>query len=74
MKEDDNNLELNLRTDNSRERQDSLMRSSADTYCSQRSSKRKGSEWEILGNLEKGVAYTIKPKIKNEPFDRKGNW
>ena len=27
-----------------------------------RTSKRKGSEWEILGNLEKGVAYTIKPK------------
>ena len=27
-----------------------------------RTSKRKGSEWEILGNLEKGVHYTIKPK------------
>ena len=27
-----------------------------------RSSKRKGSEWEILVNLEKGVHYTIKPK------------
>ena len=28
----------------------------------QRSVKRKGSEWEILANLEKGVHYTIKPK------------
>ena len=27
-----------------------------------RTSKRKGSEWEILANLEKGVHYTIKPK------------
>ena len=27
-----------------------------------RTGKRKGSEWEILGNLEKGVHYTIKPK------------
>ena len=27
-----------------------------------RTSKRKGSEWEILANLEKGVRYTIKPK------------
>ena len=29
---------------------------------SSRASKRKGSEWEILGNLEKGVHYTIRPK------------
>ena len=29
---------------------------------STRTSKRKGSEWEILANLEKGVHYTIKPK------------
>ena len=27
-----------------------------------RVTKRKGSEWEILANLEKGVHYTIKPK------------
>ena len=74
MQEDDNNLELNLRTDNSRERQDSLMRSSADTYCSQRSSKRKGSEWEILGNLEKGVAYTIKPKKHEGYLHKRRKW
>ena len=29
---------------------------------STRTAKRKGSEWEILGNLEKGMHYTIKPK------------
>ena len=38
----------------------------------QRSVKRKGSEWEILANLEKGVHYTIKPK-RLEPVQVLGN-
>ena len=37
-------------------------RSDTLTIISTRASKRKGSEWEILGNLEKGVHYTIRPK------------
>ena len=56
---------------------DSLTRCS-DTYTSTRAGKRKGSEWEILGNLEKGVSYTIKPKkhdgffLKRRKFPLKG--
>ena len=76
MKDDDNSSaqQQQLRTESSRESQDSLMRSSADTFYSQRSSKRKGSEWEILGNLEKGVAYTIKPKKHDGYLHKRRKW
>ena len=76
MKDDDNSSaqQQQLRTESSRESQDSLMRSSADTFHSQRSSKRKGSEWEILGNLEKGVAYTIKPKKHDGYLHKRRKW
>jgi len=39
-----------------------------------RSGKRKGSEWEILGNLEKGVAYTIKPKKYEGCLSKRRKW
>jgi len=39
-----------------------------------RSGKRKGSEWEILGNLEKGVAYTIKPKRHEGWLSKRRKW
>ena len=39
-----------------------------------RSTKRKGSEWEILGNLEKGVAYTIKPKRHEGWLSKRRKW
>jgi len=41
---------------------------------STRTSKRKGSEWEILGNLEKGVHYTIKPKRYEEFLLKRRKW
>jgi hypothetical protein len=39
-----------------------------------RSGKRKGSEWEILGSLEKGVAYTIKPKRYEAHLLKRRKW
>jgi len=39
-----------------------------------RAGKRKGSEWEILGNLEKGVAYTIKPKKYEGYLSKRRKW
>eukprot|EP00090_Calanus_glacialis_P045445 TRINITY_DN8436_c0_g1_i1.p1 TRINITY_DN8436_c0_g1~~TRINITY_DN8436_c0_g1_i1.p1 ORF type:complete len:909 (+),score=338.09 TRINITY_DN8436_c0_g1_i1:70-2796(+) len=39
-----------------------------------RSGKRKGSEWEILGNLEKGVTYTIKPKKYEGYLSKRRKW
>ena len=58
------------------EQRDSLTRSSAGTHSrhSQRTSKRKGSEWEILGNLEKGVSYTIKPKKHEGYLYKRRKW
>jgi len=41
---------------------------------SARSGKRKGSEWEILGNLEKGVSYTIKPKKYEGWLSKRRKW
>ena len=67
-------MAANIRSESSRDSQDSLMRSSAETCTSQRSSKRKGSEWEILGNLEKGVAYTIKPKKHDGYLHKRRKW
>jgi len=40
----------------------------------QRSVKRKGSEWEILANLEKGVHYTIKPKRYEGYLSKRRKW
>eukprot|EP00092_Neocalanus_flemingeri_P036873 GFUD01040135.1.p1 GENE.GFUD01040135.1~~GFUD01040135.1.p1 ORF type:complete len:906 (+),score=267.46 GFUD01040135.1:72-2789(+) len=39
-----------------------------------RAGKRKGSEWTILGNLEKGVAYTIKPKKYEDYLSKRRKW
>jgi len=39
-----------------------------------RPGKRKGSEWEILGNLEKGVSYTIKPKRHEGWLSKRRKW
>jgi len=36
--------------------------------------KRKGSEWEILVNLEKGVEYTIKPKRYEGFLSKRRKW
>lgn len=44
------------------------------TTASTRSGKRKGSEWEILGSLEKGVAYTIKPKRYETHLLKRRKW
>ena len=51
---------------------DSLTRSQYDTTA--RAGKRKGSEWEILGNLEKGVSYTIKPKRYEGHLFKRRKW
>ena len=50
---------------------DSLQRSSESTI---RSGKRKGSEWEILGNLEKGTSYNIKPKRHEGYLNKRKKW
>jgi len=39
-----------------------------------RTTKRKGSEWEILANLEKGASYTIKPKKHEGYFSKRRKW
>ena len=40
-----------------------------------RTGKRKGSEWEILGNLEKGVSYTIRfYSYQSGEFVKKGGF
>lgn len=39
-----------------------------------RAGKRKGSEWEILGNLEKGVSYNIKPKKYEGYLSKRRKW
>ncbi len=36
--------------------------------------RRKGSEWEILGSLEKGVAYSIKPKRHEGFLSKRRKW
>ena len=36
--------------------------------------KRKGSEWEILGNLEHGVSYSIKPRRYEGFMSKKRKW
>ena len=36
--------------------------------------KRKGSEWEILGNLEHGVSYAIKPRRYEGFMSKKRKW
>lgn len=36
--------------------------------------RRKGSEWEILGNLESGVKYTIKPRKYEGYLSKKRKW
>ena len=36
--------------------------------------KRKGSEWEILGTLEKGVTYAIKPKRHEGFLSKRRKW
>ena len=51
---------------------DSLHRSSEST--SVRSGKRKGSEWEILGDLEKGMSYNIKPKKYEGYLNKRKKW
>ena len=51
---------------------DSLQRSSESTSI--RSGKRKGSEWEILGNLEKGTSYNIKPKKHEGYLSKRKKW
>jgi len=45
-----------------------------DSAVSRRTGKRKGSEWEILANLEKGVSYTIKPKKHEGYFSKRRKW
>jgi len=52
------------------EHRDSLARDPTST----RTGKRKGSEWEILGNLEKGVSYTIKPKKHEGYLYKRKKW
>jgi len=39
-----------------------------------RTGKRKGSEWEILGNLEKGVSYTIRPRRHEGFMHKRRKW
>merc|ERR1719481_2334257 len=39
-----------------------------------RTGKRKGSEWEILGNLEKGVSYTIRPRKHEGDMFKRRKW
>jgi hypothetical protein len=39
-----------------------------------RTGKRKGSEWEILGNLEKGVSYTIRPRRHEGCMHKRRKW
>ena len=39
-----------------------------------RAGKRKGSEWEILGSLEKGVAYTITPRRYEGRLLKRRKW
>ena len=39
-----------------------------------KSMRRKGSEWEILGNLESGVKYTIKPRKYEGYLSKKRKW
>ena len=56
------------------EQRDSLSRVTSEQYNSVRSGKRKGSEWEILGNLEKGVSYTIKPKTHQGYLYKRKKW
>ena len=53
------------------DQRDSLSKVSSDHH---RSVKRKGSEWEILGNLEKGVSYTIKPKKHQGYLYKRKKW
>ena len=36
--------------------------------------RRKGSEWEILGSLDKGAQYSIKPKKKEGYMSKKRKW
>ncbi|XP_040574708.1 oxysterol-binding protein-related protein 3 [Lepeophtheirus salmonis] len=36
--------------------------------------KRKGSEWEILGSLEKGIEYNIKPKKHEGYLSKRRKW
>ncbi len=36
--------------------------------------RRKGSEWEILGNLEQGVTYSIKPRRYEGFLSKKRKW
>ena len=44
------------------------------TITGGRSGKRKDSAWEILGSLEKGVAYTIKPKRYEACLLKRRKW
>ena len=46
----------------------------ATTATTGRSGKRKDSAWEILGSLEKGVAYTIKPKRYEACLLKRRKW
>ena len=36
--------------------------------------RRKGSEWEILGNLEHGTSYSIKPRRYEGFMSKKRKW
>ena len=46
----------------------------ATTATTGRSGNRKDSAWEILGSLEKGVAYTIKPKRYEACLLKRRKW